>query len=198
MIDSDAGKYEVKLSSINYHSYSSSATYDRNVLRMLEQTALHASVTFYLQQYDISQYKPEDIMELYFLPVNSEANSNNTITIHYNSDVNATFLFGGYPRYFNQRFFRNGVYKYLNIDNVITEQSCNEINISHHLRYNDTGETVGHYVYMELSVIYRQTPVLSWNTIVTIIMIILMTIFPFSVFLFTTGILNISKTKKFY
>ena len=158
----------MKLSSINYHSYSSSATCDKNVLRMLEQTALHAPVTFYLQQYHIPQYKPEDIMELYFLPVNSEANSNYTITIHYNSDVNATFLLGGYPRYFNQRFFRNGVYKYLNIDNVITEQSYgNEINISHHLRYNDTDEIVGHYVYMELSVI--QTPVLSWNTIVTLL-----------------------------
>ena len=79
------------------------------------------------------------------------------------------------------------MYKYLNIDNVITEQSHgNEIDISHHLRYNDTDEIVGHYVYMELSVI--QTPVLSWNTIVAIIMIILMTIFPFSVFLFTTGV----------
>ena len=65
MIDSDAGKYEVKISSINYHNSTSSATCDRNVLRMLEQTALHAPVTFYLQQYHIPQYKPEDIIELY-------------------------------------------------------------------------------------------------------------------------------------
>ena len=58
MVDSDAGTYEVKISSINYHNSTSSATCDRNILRMLEQTALHAPVTFYLQQYHIPQYKP--------------------------------------------------------------------------------------------------------------------------------------------
>ena len=66
MVDSDAEKYEVKISSIKYYGFASSATCDRNILRMLEQTALHAPVTFYLQQYHIPQYKPEDIIELYF------------------------------------------------------------------------------------------------------------------------------------
>ena len=150
MIDSDVGKYEVKISSIEYYGYSSSATCDRNILRMLEQTALHAPVTFYLQQYHIPQYKPEDIIELYFLPMNSLANSNNTITINYTTDINATFLFGGYPRHLNQRFFRNGKSQSTNTDNVITEQSYgNEINIFHQLRYIDTNEIVGHYVYIE-------------------------------------------------
>ena len=150
MIDSDAGKYAVKISSIHYSGYSSSATCDRNVLRMLEQTALHAPVTFYLQQYHIPQYKPEDIIELYFLPMNSLANSNNTITINHTTDVNTTLIFGGYSRYFNQRFFRNGVPQSPNTDNVTTEQLYgNEINISHQLRYSDTDEIDGHYVYME-------------------------------------------------
>ena len=150
MIDSDAGKYEVKISSINYYGYASSATCDRNVLRMLEQTALHAPVTFYLQQHHIPQYKPENIIELYFLPMNSLANSNNTITINYTTDINATFLFGGYTRYLNHRFFRNGVSQSTNTDNVITERSySNEINISHQLRYSDIDEIAGHYVYIE-------------------------------------------------
>ena len=146
MIDSDAGKYEVKISSISYRSYASSTTCDRIVLRMLEQTALHAPVTFYLQQYHIPQYKPEDIIELYFLPY-SLADSNNTITIDYTTDVNATFL--GYPQ-FNQRFFKNGVPQSRSTDSVITERSYgNEINISHQLRYSHADEIVGHYVYME-------------------------------------------------
>ena len=150
MIDCDVGKYEVKISSIEYYGYSSSATCDRNFLRMLEQTALHAPVTFYLQQYHIPQYKPEDIIELYFLRMNSLANSNNTITIDYTTDVNATFLFGGYSRNFDHRFFRNGVSQPPNTDNVTTEQLYgNEINISHQLRYSDTDEIAGHYVYME-------------------------------------------------
>ena len=150
MVDSDAGKYEVKISSINYYGSASSATCDRNILRMLEQTALHAPVTFYLQQYHIPQYKPEDIIELYFLPMNSLANLNHTITIDYTTDVNGAFLFGGYSRYLNQRFFRNGVSQSPNTDNIITERSYNnEINISHQLRYSETDEIVGHYVYME-------------------------------------------------
>ena len=51
MVESDARKYEVKISSINYHNKMSPVTCDRNVLRMLKETALHASVTFYLEQY---------------------------------------------------------------------------------------------------------------------------------------------------
>ena len=149
MINCDVGKYEVKISSIDYSGYSSSATCDRNVLRMLEQTALHAPVTFYLQQYHIPQYKPEDVIELFFIPMNSLANSNNTITINYTTDVNATFVFGGYSGNFNQMFFRNGMSHPPNTD-VITDQLCdNEINISYQLRYSDTDEIAGHYVYME-------------------------------------------------
>ena len=155
MIDSDAGKYEVKISSIIYYGSVSSATCDRNVLRMLQQTALHAPVTFYLRKYHIPQYKPEDIIELYFLSMNSLANLNNTITINHTTDVNATFIFGGNSRYFNQRFFKNGVSQSPNTDNVITEQSYgNEISISHQLRYSDTDEIVGHYVYMETAYYY--------------------------------------------
>ena len=150
MVDSDAGKYEVKISSIYYYYEFSSAACDRNVLRMLEQTALHAPVTFYLQQYHIPQHKSEDVIELYFLPMNSLANSNNTVTINHTTDVDATLLFGGYSRNFYHRFFRNGMSQRPNTDNVITEQSYgNEINISHYLRYNHTDEIVGHYVYME-------------------------------------------------
>ena len=157
MIDSDAGKYEVKISSIDYF-YSSSATCDRNVLRMLEQTALHAPVTFYLQQYHIPQYKPEEIIELYFLPMNSLANSNNSITIDYTTDVNTIFLFGRYSANFDHRFFRNGVSQSPNTNNVTTEQLYgNEINISHQLRYSNTDEIAGHYVYMETTYSYYFT-----------------------------------------
>ena len=159
IIDSDAGKYEVKISSIYYYYYYyygySSVTCDRNVLRMLEQTALHAPVTFYLQQYNIPQYKPEDIIDLYFLPTNYPANSNHTVTINYTTDVDATLLFGGNSGNFYQKFFRNGMSQPPNTDNVITEQSYgNEINISHYLRYNDTDEIAGHYVYMETTYIF--------------------------------------------
>ena len=158
MIGCDVGKYEVKISSIEYYGFSSSATCNRNILRMLEQTALHAPVTFYLQQHHISQYKPEDVIELYFLPMNPLADSNNTVTIEYTTDVNTIFLFRGYSGIFDRRFFRNGVSQSPSRDNVITEQSYgNEINISHQLRYGDTEEIVGHYVYMETTYYYYFT-----------------------------------------
>ena len=155
MIDSDAGKYEVKISSINYRNNTPSATCNRNVLRMLEQTALHAPVTFYLQQYHIPQYKPEDIIESYFLPMNLQDISRHTITINYTIDIDPRILLGVHPRYWDQWFFRNGVSQSPNTDNVITERSFgNEINISHQLRYNDTDEIAGHYVYIESKVTF--------------------------------------------
>ena len=158
MIGCDVGKYEVKISSIECYGFSSSATCNRNILRMLEQTALHSPVTFYLQQYHVPQYKPEDIIELYFLPINSPASSNNTITINHTTDINTTLIFGGHSRYFDQRFFRNGKSQSTNTDNVTTEQLYgNEINISHQMRYSDTDEIASHYVYMESADYYYFT-----------------------------------------
>ena len=147
MVDSDAGTYEVKISSINYNNSTSSATCDRNVLRLLEQTALHAPVTFYLQQYHIPQYKPEDIIEQYFLPMNSLANSNNNITIHYTTDINATFIFGGHPGPTGNLFRRNGVLPLY----TVRISYGNEINISYFLRYKSADEIVGNYVFFQLS-----------------------------------------------
>ena len=98
----------------------------------------------------ITQYKPEYIIEPYFLPVNFQANSNHTITISYTTNVNAIILFGRYHRRLRRWFFRHGVSQSPNADSVITEQSYgNEIYISHQLRYSDTDEIAGHYVYME-------------------------------------------------
>ena len=155
MIESDAGKYEVKISSIIYHSYASSTTCDKNVLRMLDPTALHAPVTFYLQKYHIPQYKTEDIIELYFLPLNSLANSSHAITINYPIDLDTRVLLGVHPRYWDQWFFRNGVSQSPNTDNVITEQTYgNKIYVSHHLRNSDTDERVGCYVYIETAVTF--------------------------------------------
>ena len=156
MIDSDAGKYEVKISSIHYYNYVSSATCDRNILRMLEQTAVHAPVTFYLQQYHIPQYKPEDIIKLYFFSVNTLANSNITVTINYTTDVNTNFIFGKHAGFLSQMFIRNGVSQSSNTDKVKTKQSYNyPINISHNFRHNNIDEIVGDYFYMETAFSFR-------------------------------------------
>ena len=93
--------------------------------------------------------------------MNSLTNSNNTITIDYTTIINATFLFGGYPRCLIHSFFRNEVYKSLNTDNVMTERLYDN-EIAHQLSYIDTDETVGHFVYMETTYTHS-SDVLKYN-----------------------------------
>ena len=65
MIDSDAGKYEVKIGSIGRGS---STACDRNFLPILEVAALTALFTFIVQQFHIPKYNPEDIIKI--IPLN--------------------------------------------------------------------------------------------------------------------------------
>ena len=153
MVESDAGKYEVKISSINYREYSSSPTCDINFLRMFEYSALHSPVTFYLQLYQIPKHKPEDIVKVYFLPVKSPTiNPSYNITVNYTHAINISHIFGTYAPYIMQSLSRNGESQSLNRGNIETERSVdNEIFLSHHIRSNNTMELVGHYVYTEYS-----------------------------------------------
>ena len=149
MVESDAGKYEVKISSLIHHGYSSSPTCDINILRMLENLALHSPVTFYLQQNQIPQYKPEDIIKVYFLPVKSPTSSY-SINVNYTHAINISYIFGRHS--LHQYTSRNGESQSLSRGNVKTERSVdNEIFLSHQIRSNNTIEIVGHYVYAEFT-----------------------------------------------
>ena len=149
MVESDAGKYEVKISSIIYHGYSSSPTCDINILRMFENLALYSPVTFYLQQYQIPQYKPEDIIKVYFLPVKSPTSSY-SINVNYTHVINISYIFGRHS--LNQYTSRNGESQSLSRGNVKTERSVdNEIFLSHQIRSNNTMDIGGHYIYAEFT-----------------------------------------------
>ena len=153
MVESDAGKYEVKISSIIYHGYSSSPTCDINILRMLENSALHSPVTFYLQQHQIPQYKLEDIIKVYFLPVKSPTSSY-SINVNYTHVINISYFFGRHS--LTQYISRNGESQFISRGNVKTERSVdNEIFLSHQIRSNNTMELVGHYIYVESTLSYN-------------------------------------------
>ena len=151
MAESDAGKYEVKISSINYQGYFSSPTCDINILRMLDYSALHSPVTFYLQLYQIPKYKPEDIVKVYFLPVKSPTiNPSYSITVNYTHAINISHIYGRNAPYIEQSLYRKGESQSFNRGSIETERSVNdEIFLSHQIRSNNTMELVGHYVYIE-------------------------------------------------
>ena len=67
VVQSDAGKYEVKINSIK-NARGSSETCDMNILPMLEHLALHAPVMFILHESSILSYNPEDVITDYYIP----------------------------------------------------------------------------------------------------------------------------------
>ena len=180
MVESDAGKYEVKISSINYRGYFSSPTCDINILRMLEYSALHSPVTFHLQLYQIPKYKPEDIVKVYFLPVKSPTiNPRYSITLNYTDAINISHIYGRNALYIEQSLSRNGESQSLNRGSIETERSVdNEIFLSHQIRSNNTMELVGHYVYTEYILFFNfnrhNCPgyyYYNYNFIITIVLI---------------------------
>ena len=151
MTESDAGKYEVKLSSINSCGCSSSPTCDRNIMNMFEFSAMFSPVTFYLHQHQIPQYKPENVIKVYFLRVKHPTiNTTYSITTNYTHSINISYIFGR-NSVFYQHMLRNGVSQSLNESNVQTERSTDSSNIfiSHEISSRNTEDVVGHYVYLE-------------------------------------------------
>ena len=69
MIGSDAGKYEVKIASIEYYGYDSSRHCNILILPLLETYyAIHTPVTFTVQEHYIPTYDPQPIVSSYSIP----------------------------------------------------------------------------------------------------------------------------------
>ena len=68
MVGSNAGKYEVKIESIEYRG-SSSQHCDSIILPLLETYyAIHTPVTFAVQEHNIPTYDPQPIVSSYSIP----------------------------------------------------------------------------------------------------------------------------------
>ncbi len=139
MIDSDAGKYEVKIG-----SYGSSSQCDQNLLPALQILALHAPVTFIVQQSHIPKYNPEDVIKVFTLDSTIyHLIINNSIEVNINR-IHLSIT----DRY----FFKNGVSQSLDTKHFnFTRSYGSEILLSHQIRYNNTEDVAGHYVYDEVS-----------------------------------------------
>ena len=144
MIESDAGKYEVKIGSIDYYGYRSSVICDQNILPMLETVAIHAPVTFYVQKYYVNQYNPEDVVNHYYLP-NSLQHS---IILNHSIDISTNVVFNT-PR-LSSYLYKNGISQSLNSGMYnFTRSFGNEIMLSHKISYNSSEDVIGHYIYAE-------------------------------------------------
>ncbi len=144
MIDSDAGTYEAKIGSIDYNGYGSSSECDQNWLPSLEVLALHAPVTFIVQQHHIPEYNPEDTIEVFALDPTL-----NILTINNSFAINTSrFLYDTPYRY----FYKNGISQSFNTEHFSFIRSYgSEILLSHQIRYNNTEDVAGHYAYTEAS-----------------------------------------------
>ncbi len=139
MIDSDAGKYEVKIGSIGRGS---STACDRNFLPILEVVAMTAPVTFIVQQYHIPKYNPEDIIKTITLDIRDD-----NLVINNSIKINSSHIYRGNA---NSELLKNGVRQSLNNGQYSVIQSYgSETLLSHQIRYNNTEEVAGHYVYYE-------------------------------------------------
>ena len=77
MVESDAGKYEVKINSTDLDN---GGICDRNILPMLANLDLYTPVTFVLQESNVPIYYPEDVILDYALPA-YQGPTNKTIDI---------------------------------------------------------------------------------------------------------------------
>ena len=142
---SDAGKYELRIGSIASRQRS---TCDRNFLPILENMALYAPVTFYVQQHIIPSYNPEDIVKNYNIPKDSIA-FQQSIVIDNIIDVNAHRIF--YDLQPSRLFYRDGISISLPTSMYnFTVSYSNTIMLSHRIMYTNSETVTGHYIYIEL------------------------------------------------
>ena len=145
VVQSDAGKYEVKINSIEYAG-GSSETCDVNILPMLEHLVFHAPVTFNLHKSSILSYNPEDVVTDYYIPT-YQGTSLQSVTIDNVIKINlSSVLENDFRRYYD--LYKDGIYVYdVNTFNS-TVSYGNEIMQSLRISYNNTDDITGHYVYL--------------------------------------------------
>ena len=141
MVESDAGKYEVKINSTDLDN---GGICDRNILPMLANLALHAPVTFVLQESSVPTYYPNDIISRYALPA-YQGSTDKTLNIDnvFMIDVPAV-MDDSNP---SELLYKDGVFirdmpsfhRTVSYGNV-TAQSLR-------ITYNNTEDVTGHYYY---------------------------------------------------
>ena len=142
MVQSDAGKYEVKINSTNL-DYERGIC-DKNILRMMANLAFYAPVTFILQEFSVPTYYPEDVILDYAVPA-YQGSTSKILGIENVFMINVSAL-----------FYRPISYEVLNKDYLDirdmppfrrTVSYGNVITQSLRITYNNTEDVTGRYNY---------------------------------------------------
>ena len=146
MVESDAGKYEVKISSMHYNG-KHSVICDKNILPMMENLAIFAPVIFFLHRASLPSYKSEEEITEFDLP-SYDGNSTQSISIDNVIDVNLTAVLAtGFCE--TSYLFKDGTI--LHDGNMYNSSVLysNEIMYSMRINYNNSDDITGNYMYAE-------------------------------------------------
>ena len=142
LVESDAGKYEVKVNSTNLDG---GEICDRNFLPMLENLAVHAPITFLLQESNFPIYNPEDAVLNYPIPpyqgIPTSFINNNIFKI------NAPAIFNNNAR-INEAQSKDAI---LNRDMNIFQSTITYDDVtaySFNITYNNTDDVAGYYTHI--------------------------------------------------
>ncbi len=144
-VETDAGKYQVRIDSMNFSSGVDTAECHENILPLFEDLALHAPVTFLLQQSVTPAYNPEDIIINYTIP-NYLGEDQHSLLIDTTSRINTSYISANslyIQLYKNAVYINSGNYNYTKIFNE------NRIGAIMEFKYNNSGNIIGLYVLRE-------------------------------------------------
>ncbi len=144
-VETDAGKYQVRIDSMNFSSGEDPPECHENILALFEDLALHAPVTFLLQQSVTPAYNPEDIIINYTIPDYLGEDQHSSL-IDTTSRINTSYISANslYIRlYKNAAYINSGNYNYTKIFHE------NRIGAIMEFKYNNSGNIIGDYVLRE-------------------------------------------------
>ena len=146
MVGSDAGKYEVKIESIEFFGDSSQHC-DISILPLLETYyAIHTPVTFTVQEYYIPTYDPQPIVSSYSIPECLDRGGCNINLRSSGYNISRHNISGMLDRYRSQ-WYKNGVW--LGVGNMYNSSVIHEERLvinSLQIAYNNTEDIKGNYV----------------------------------------------------
>jgi len=142
IVESDAGTYEVKF---HLNKFESTRECDRSFLRALENSALHAPVTFYVQQNIIPTYDSEEVINIYLLPSVVKSPKKYFII---NNIIDINVRFGQLP--LQSHLLKNGLE--LSVPSAMYNYTVSYgsiINLTHIFTYNNPNDAVGYYMHIQ-------------------------------------------------
>ena len=136
MEESDAGTYQVKINSTSFHFHNNSEDCDAILLPLLELNAVHAPVTFTVQEQHTPTYDPSSIVSTHYI----SEDTSNTLQLH--SNINTSL--GTYLDRHGNSWFRNG--SYLSDNSIFNSSGSSLERLSLQVTSNNSADITGDYV----------------------------------------------------